>query len=127
MGSGSGFWGLGLGLEVWVQCRNLIKKPWACIRVPYMNPTIFGVMGPGFLNQVPTLVLTVVPHLQVRVVSCYSCVQDFLLLRLLKEKFTEPYPALYNPFRYGPQGGVVVGSFFVQRSCPTSRPRRRRV
>ena len=25
-----------------VQCRNLIKKPWAFIRVPYMNPTILG-------------------------------------------------------------------------------------
>ena len=24
--------------------------------VPYMNPTILGVIGPGFLNQVPTLV-----------------------------------------------------------------------
>ena len=22
-----------------------------------MNPTVFGVIGPGFLNQVPTLVL----------------------------------------------------------------------
>ena len=34
-----------------MQCRNLIKKPWAFIRVPYMKPTI----GSGFLNQVPTL------------------------------------------------------------------------
>ena len=32
-----------------------MKKPWAFIRVPYMNPTIMGVIGPGFLNQVPTL------------------------------------------------------------------------
>ena len=31
-------------------------KPWAFIRVPCMNPTILGVIGPGFLNQVPTLV-----------------------------------------------------------------------
>ena len=31
-----------------------MKKPWAFIRVPYMNPTVFGVIGPGFLNQVPT-------------------------------------------------------------------------
>ena len=31
-----------------------MKKPWAFIRVCYMNPTIFGVIGPGFLNQVPT-------------------------------------------------------------------------
>ena len=23
-------------------CRNLIKKPWAFIKVPYMNPTILG-------------------------------------------------------------------------------------
>ena len=32
------------------ECRNLIKKPWAFIRVPYMNPT-FWVIGPaqGFL------------------------------------------------------------------------------
>ena len=28
-------------------CRNLIKKPWAFIRVLYMNPTILGVIGPG--------------------------------------------------------------------------------
>ena len=35
--------------------RDLIKKPWAFIRVPYMNPTIWVVVGPGFLNQVPTL------------------------------------------------------------------------
>ena len=33
----------------------LIKKPWAFIRVPYMNPTILGVLGPRFLNQAPTL------------------------------------------------------------------------
>ena len=31
-----------------IYCRNLIKKPWALVRVPYM------VIGPGFLNQVPT-------------------------------------------------------------------------
>ena len=35
--------------------KNLIKKPWAFIRAPYMNPTILGVIGPGFLHQVPTL------------------------------------------------------------------------
>ena len=49
-----------------------MKKLWAFIRVPYMNPTILGlywgslyeyesyylgVIGPGFLNQVPTLVV----------------------------------------------------------------------
>ena len=34
----------------------MIKKPWAFIRVPYMNPNYyFGVIGPGFLNQVPAL------------------------------------------------------------------------
>ena len=38
-----------------VQCRSLIKKPWAFIRAPHVNPTILGVIGPGFLNQVPTL------------------------------------------------------------------------
>ena len=32
-----------------------MKKPWALIRAPYMNPTILGVIGPGFLHQVPTL------------------------------------------------------------------------
>ena len=32
-----------------------MKKPWALIRVPYVNPTVLGVIGPGFLNQVPTL------------------------------------------------------------------------
>ena len=37
-----------------MKCRNLIKKPWAFIGVAYMNPTILGVIGPGFLNQVPT-------------------------------------------------------------------------
>ena len=36
-------------------CRNLIKKPWVLIRFPYMNPNALGVIGPGFLNQVPTL------------------------------------------------------------------------
>ena len=30
-------------------CRNLIKKPWAFIRVPYMNPTILGLYAQGFL------------------------------------------------------------------------------
>ena len=43
--------GLGLG-SCRVECRNLIKKPWAFIRVPCMNPTFLGVIGPGFLNQV---------------------------------------------------------------------------
>ena len=38
-----------------VSGRNLIKQPWAFIGVPYMNPTILGVIDPGFLNQVPTL------------------------------------------------------------------------
>ena len=33
-----------------------MKKPWAFIRVPCMNPIFFGVIGPGFLNQVPALV-----------------------------------------------------------------------
>ena len=36
--------------------RNLIKKPWAFIRVPYNESYYFGVIGPGFLNQVSTLV-----------------------------------------------------------------------
>ena len=43
------------GAWVVAYCRNLIKKPWAFIRVPYMHPTILVVLGPGFLNQVPTL------------------------------------------------------------------------
>ena len=30
-------------------------KPWALTRVPYMKPLILGVIGPGFLNHVPTL------------------------------------------------------------------------
>ena len=46
-----GFQGLGLR----AQCRSLIKKPWAFIAVPHMDPTILWVTGPGFLNQVPTL------------------------------------------------------------------------
>ena len=37
------------------QCSNLIKKPWAFMRVPYMNPIILGGIGPGFLNQVRQL------------------------------------------------------------------------
>ena len=32
-----------------------MKKPWVFIRVPYMDPNILGFIGPGFLNQVPTL------------------------------------------------------------------------
>ena len=32
-----------------------MKKPWAFIRFPYMSPTILEVIGPRFLNQVPTL------------------------------------------------------------------------
>ena len=34
---------------------NLSKKSWAFIRVLNMNPHIVGVIGPGLLNQVPTL------------------------------------------------------------------------
>ena len=30
--------------------RKMIKKPWVFIRVPCMNPNIFGFLGPGFLN-----------------------------------------------------------------------------
>ena len=32
-----------------------MKKPWVLIRVLHMDPNILGVIGPGFLNQVPTL------------------------------------------------------------------------
>ena len=32
----------------------LIKIPWVFIRVLNMNPDMLGVLGPGFLNQVPT-------------------------------------------------------------------------
>ena len=32
-----------------------MKRPWVLIRVPYMNPNILGVIGPGLLNQVPTV------------------------------------------------------------------------
>ena len=35
--------------------RNLIKKPWAFIRVSLYESYFFEVIGPGFLNQVPTL------------------------------------------------------------------------
>ena len=37
--------------------KKLIKKPCVFIRVLHMNPNIFWVTGPGFLNQVPTLTL----------------------------------------------------------------------
>ena len=30
-------------------CRNMIKKPWAFIRVPYISPTILGLQARGFL------------------------------------------------------------------------------
>ena len=33
----------------------MIKTPWVLMRVLDMNPNIFGGIGPGFLNQVPTL------------------------------------------------------------------------
>ena len=40
-----------LGGGAWLESGN-----GSCfIRVPYMNPTILGGIGPGFLNQVPTL------------------------------------------------------------------------
>ena len=32
-----------------------MKKPWVFIRVPYMNPVIWGFIRPKSLNQVPTL------------------------------------------------------------------------
>ena len=32
-----------------------MKKPWAFIRVPYIESYYLGVIGPGFLNQVPPL------------------------------------------------------------------------
>ena len=38
-----------------MKCRTLIKKPWALSRVLNVNPNICGVIGPGLLNQVPTL------------------------------------------------------------------------
>ena len=35
-------------------CRNLIKKPW--VFMDFLHESYdFGVIGPGFLNQVPTL------------------------------------------------------------------------
>ena len=37
-----------------VQCRNLVKRPWAFAVVLCMNPNIFGVVGTGSLHQVPT-------------------------------------------------------------------------
>ena len=30
-------------------CRNLIKKPWAFILVPYMESYHLGIIGPGLL------------------------------------------------------------------------------
>ena len=32
-----------------------MKKPWVFIRALHLNPKTNGVLGPGFLNQVPTL------------------------------------------------------------------------
>ena len=36
-----------LGFRV-PSCRNLFKKPWAFIRVPYMNPTMLGLNAESF-------------------------------------------------------------------------------
>ena len=39
---------------LWVRLyyRNLVKKPWIFHnRAPDMDPDIWGVIGPGFLNQ----------------------------------------------------------------------------
>ena len=36
-------------IEEYGQCRNLIKKPWAFIRVLSMIPNLLGVIGPLFL------------------------------------------------------------------------------
>ena len=56
-------WGLGLGFAGLLssrtfgfRCMNLIKKPWVLIRALNMDPRV---IGPGFLNQVPTLVFRV--------------------------------------------------------------------
>ena len=46
---------------------NLIKKPRVLIRDPYMDPKILGVIGPGFLNQVPTVLRQ---HLRLGRVRC---------------------------------------------------------
>ena len=32
-----------------------MKKPWVFIGALNMKPSLFGVRGPGFLNQLPTL------------------------------------------------------------------------
>ena len=52
---------LGISTRGAVACRAdyrngaALAKAWASIRVLYMNFKYFGVIGPGFLNQVPTL------------------------------------------------------------------------
>ena len=39
---------------------------------PYMNPTILGVIGPGFLNQVPTLCRYLDPKVKYEIQLMYS-------------------------------------------------------
>ena len=41
---------------------NLIKKPWVFIRALNMDPTMLGLYGQGFLNQVPTLEVYSIDH-----------------------------------------------------------------
>ena len=40
---------------IWESIPITIPRTLWVIRVLYMSPDIFGVMGPGFLNQVPTV------------------------------------------------------------------------
>ena len=42
-------------VHVYIYIYRLIKKAWDFIWLPYLNPTILGVIGLMFLNQVPTL------------------------------------------------------------------------
>ena len=52
-----------------------------------MNPTILGVIGPGFLNQVPTLVFIVVP-----VVALTNCIFRILNAKPSKERLATWFP-----------------------------------
>ena len=54
---------------------DLIKKPWVFNRVLNMNPPILGVIGPGFLNQVPTLCAAVDDKSSKKILGFEACPQ----------------------------------------------------
>ena len=70
------------GLLPWAKAMSLhdLERIMSFIRVPYTNPVILGVIGPGFLNQVPTLVVTVI----MITLSNYSYIRIPVIIALLQ-------------------------------------------